>query len=94
MHQEQPNRLTDPATEYSVPQSNPELPPFWSYDLDERTLKQINFCRDYARHYSHGAPDHLSMCTIAELAARLDKYYSLLVEASAFQHGTNLNSRL
>ncbi len=45
---------------------------FWEGELDERQQAHIQFCRVYAQHYHHGAPGHLDMMLIAELAQRLD----------------------
>lgn len=41
--------------------------------LDERTRKHVLFARNYAENFSHGAPGHLDLLTIAALAKLLDE---------------------
>jgi hypothetical protein len=45
----------------------------WETHLNERELKEVNFCREYARNYSHGTDGHSRMIVISKLADLLDK---------------------
>ena len=44
----------------------------WELELDERMRKHLWWCRAYVQNYNHGAPGHLDMLLIDELATRLD----------------------
>lgn len=45
----------------------------WTAVLDDRTRKHVAFARHYAENFSHGAPGHLDLLTIATLASFLDR---------------------
>jgi hypothetical protein len=49
-----------------------EQPPQWMAHLDERTNRHIAYARHYALNFAHGAPGHLDLMTIAQLAKLLD----------------------
>lgn len=45
----------------------------WRAKLDDRARKHVAFAQHYADHFSHGAPGHLDLLTIAALANLLDE---------------------
>jgi hypothetical protein len=53
-------------------QQTPEPVKNWLEGFDERTRKHIRFARHYQAHFSHGAPGHLDLETIATLARYVD----------------------
>jgi len=54
----------------------------WTDTLDERMRKHVAFARSYAKDFSHGAPGHLDLITIAALAHFVER---LVKEASDAQ---------
>lgn len=51
-----------------------QQPQDWTALLKEqRTRDHVAYARHYADHFAHGAPGHLDLMTIAELARLLDK---------------------
>jgi hypothetical protein len=48
-------------------------PPHWTEQLDSRTRTHVQYAQHYAAKFAHGAPGHLDLMTIAELAALLDR---------------------
>lgn len=50
--------------------------PGWKSKFDERELKEIEFCRLYARDFAHGALGHNVMLIVAQMARMLDNYES------------------
>ena len=46
----------------------------WMGRLDDRTRKHVLYAKVYARDFAHGAPGHLDLMTIAELAKLLDSF--------------------
>lgn len=49
------------------------MPAAWFANLDPRTQKHVEFARSYAADFNHGAPGHLDLLTIAQLADKLDE---------------------
>lgn len=45
----------------------------WHKHFSERQLKEIDFCRIYARNFSHGTDGHNAKLIIAKMAELLDK---------------------
>ena len=48
-------------------------PPDWRTNLDQRTATHVQFAQHYAANFNHGAPGHLDLLTIAQLAQLLDR---------------------
>lgn len=48
-------------------------PVSWQSHFDERQLKEIDFCRTYARDFRHGATNHNVMLIVAQMADLLDQ---------------------
>jgi hypothetical protein len=45
----------------------------WETHLNERELKEVNFCREYAKNFAHGTDGHSRLMLIAKMAELLDK---------------------
>lgn len=45
----------------------------WRQHFDERQLKEIEFCRQYAEKYAHGTDGHNIRLIVAKLADLLDE---------------------
>lgn len=56
----------------TTPQESPPAAA-WFTSLDPRTQKHVEFARSYAADFNHGAPGHLDLLTIAQLADKLDE---------------------
>lgn len=46
----------------------------WRMALDERQRQHVAFCQQYVEKFGHGAPGHLDMLVIDNLARLLDGY--------------------
>lgn len=44
----------------------------WEKQFDERQLKEIKFCRLYAKEFAHGTDGHNAKMIIAKMAELLD----------------------
>jgi hypothetical protein len=44
----------------------------WETHFEERDLKEISFCRNYAKKYRHGTDGHIKFMIIAKMADLLD----------------------
>jgi hypothetical protein len=45
----------------------------WKDNFDERQLKEIEFCRIYAKEFSHGTDGHNAKLIIARFAKMMDE---------------------
>lgn len=52
--------------------------PRWRSVLNERELKEVEFCEMYKRSFNHGTPGHNHMILIAILAEELDRLHGMI----------------
>lgn len=64
--------MTPTPEDPSAPMPAPQLAA-WLASLDPRTQTHVAFARNYAANFNHGAPGHLDLLTIAQLADKLDE---------------------
>ena len=58
---------------------------YWTDRLDERERKHVEFCRNYAEHFAHGAPGHYDFVLIAKLADWLHELSQAAMRAQRIQ---------
>jgi hypothetical protein len=58
----------------------------WPARFDDRMQKQIDFSREYAQKFGHGAPGHLDMIVIARLAMCLEDAIGMIESVQKTLH--------